>query len=97
MSQGHFARRTWGLTGSCHLKAKVSRTSVIAMSVLACLQIFENIFENIVSMLQIFENIVSMWDNVLKNGPSKMWERKPLKSLKGYGLLKADTITLQIF
>ena len=29
------------------------------------------------------------WDKVLKNGPSKICGRQPLKNLKGYGLLKA--------
>ena len=27
------------------------------------------------------------WDIVFKNGPSKNFERQPLKNLKGYGLL----------
>ena len=36
------------------------------------------------------------WDKVLKNGPSKICGRQPLKNLKGYGLLK-QTISLQIF
>ena len=28
------------------------------------------------------------WDKVFKSGPSKICGRQPLKSLKGYGLLK---------
>ena len=36
------------------------------------------------------------WDKVLKNGPSKICGRQPLKNLKGYGLLK-QTISLQFF
>ena len=79
--QGHFMKRNWGLRSSCHFKAKVSRTSVTAMGVLACCKYLE------------FENIVSMWDNIFKNGPSKICERKRLKNLKGYGLLKADHIS----
>ena len=37
---------------------------------------------------------VSIWDQVFKNGPSKVCGRQPLKNLKGYGL---QTIPLQIF
>ena len=36
------------------------------------------------------------WDKVFKSGRSKICGRKPLKNLKGYGLLK-HTIFLQIF
>ena len=28
------------------------------------------------------------WNKIFKNGPSKACGRQPLKSLKGYGLLK---------
>ena len=36
------------------------------------------------------------WDNVFKNGPSKICGRHSLKNLKGYGLLK-QTIYSDIF
>ena len=36
-----------------------------------------------------------IWDNVLKNEPSKLCGRQPLKNLKLYGVLK-ETISLQI-
>ena len=39
-----------------------------------------------------FEIYGFIWDKVFKNGPSKNCERKPLKNLKWYGLLK-QTIT----
>ena len=32
----------------------------------------------------------NIWDEVFKNGPSKICGRQPLKNLKGYGLSKAD-------
>ena len=35
-----------------------------------------------------------VWEKVLKNGPSKICGRQPLKDLKGHGLLK-QTISLQ--
>ena len=31
-----------------------------------------------------------IYDKVLKNAPSKICGRQPLKNFKGYGLLKAD-------
>ena len=37
-----------------------------------------------------------IWDEVFKSGLSKICGRQPLKSLKGYGLLK-QTLFLQIF
>ena len=30
------------------------------------------------------------WDEVFKNGPSKICGRQPLKNMKGYGLPRAD-------
>ena len=32
----------------------------------------------------------NIWDEVFKNGPSKICGRQPLKNLKEYGLPKAD-------
>ena len=37
-----------------------------------------------------------IWVKVFKNGPSKLFDRQPLKNLKRYGLPK-QTISLQIF
>ena len=37
-----------------------------------------------------------IWEKVFKNGPSKICGRQPIKTLKGYGLLK-QAISLQIF
>ena len=36
------------------------------------------------------------WDKVLKNGPSKICGKQPLKNLMGYGLLKG-AMSLEIF
>ena len=43
------------------------------------------------------ETIYNIWDNLkFVNGPSKICGRRPLKSLKSYGLVK-QTMSLQIF
>ena len=34
-----------------------------------------------------------MWDKVFKNGPSKICGRQPLKTFKGYNLLKKSETT----
>ena len=31
---------------------------------------------------------MNIWENVFKSGPNKICGRQPLKTLKGYGLLK---------
>ena len=41
-------------------------------------------------------DIMYIWEKVFKSKPSKICGRKPLKNLKGYGLLK-QTISLQFF
>ena len=38
----------------------------------------------------------SKWAKLFKNGAIKIYERQPLKNLKGYGLPK-QTISCQIF
>ena len=38
-------------------------------------------------------NFIVKWDKVFKNGPSKICERQPLKNLKGYGLLPANSLS----
>ena len=37
---------------------------------------------------------INIWDKVFKNGPSEIYGRKPLKSLKRYSMLK-QTISYQ--
>ena len=48
------------------------------------------------SISSICSGKIIIWDKVFKSGPSKVCGRKPLKNLKGYGLLK-QTISLQVF
>ena len=48
------------------------------------------------SKIQIQNSQWHIWDEVFKNGPSKICGRQPLNNLIGYGLLK-QTISLQIF
>ena len=43
-------------------------------------------------IMQRSQKCYVIWDKVLKNGPSKICERQPLNSFKGYGLPKADDV-----
>ena len=46
------------------------------------------------TIIQMHRN--STWGKVSKNGPSKIYGRKPSKNLKGYGFSE-QTISLQMF
>ena len=46
--------------------------------------------------IKCFFSKSTIWDKVIKNGPSEIYGRQPLKNLKGYGVLK-KTISLKIF
>ena len=45
-------------------------------------------FPKALQLTNISLQSVNIWDKVFKNGPSEICGRRPLRNLKGYGLLK---------